>query len=195
MAKTKSDIKNNMETSEIVNEQNKKTGTNKGAHGAKDDTIEVTQEEFEEFRQNIEKLQQERDEAINLAQRLQADFDNFRKRNATVRTDSMEEGKNYCIKALLHVLDNFDRAMENSNGVDENFFEGIKLVQRSLLDALNKLGMSEIPTDGQFNPELHNAVMQEHEDGREVGEILEVFQKGYEVNGKILRHSMVKVAE
>ena len=69
------------------------------------------------------------------------------------------------------------------------------LVQRQLMDTLGKLGLSEIDATGAFDPNFHEAVMQEKAEGRQSGEILAVFQKGYRVGDKIVRHSMVKVAE
>lgn len=150
---------------------------------------------YEKAKQRIAELESEKDEAIAIAQRLHADFDNYRKRNATLRTDSFDEGKRDCIKALLPVLDSFDRAMENAQGVEPGFLEGIGLVQRLLLDTLGKQGLEEIPAAGLFDPKLHDAVMQEAVNGKESGEILEVLQKGYCVRDRILRHSMVKVAE
>ena len=68
-------------------------------------------------------------------------------------------------------------------------------MQRALLDSLAKLGLSEVPSEGVFDPNLHNAVLQEPAEDKEAGEILEILQKGYEMNGRILRHTMVKVAE
>jgi len=159
------------------------------------DGVKLTREEFDQVKAHIETLQKERDEAVNLAQRLQADFDNYRKRNATLRADSHDDGVRDCIKELLPVLDNFDRALACTEGVEESFLEGMKLVQRTLLDALGKQGMSEVPAEGAFDPNLHNAVLQEPAEGVKSGDILDVLQKGYEVKGRILRHTMVKVAQ
>jgi len=159
------------------------------------DGVKLTREEFDQVKAHIETLQKERDEAVNLAQRLQADFDNYRKRNATLRADSHDDGVRDCIKELLPVLDNFDRALACTEGVEESFLEGMKLVQRTLLDALQKQGMSEVPAEGAFDPNLHNAVLQEPAEGVRSGDILAVLQKGYEVKGRILRHTMVKVAQ
>ena len=75
------------------------------------------------------------------------------------------------------------------------FVDGVRLVKRMLIDALAKLGFEEVPADGAFDPVLHNAVMQEEAEGKNPGEVLEVLQKGYRVKGRILRHSMVKVAK
>ena len=120
----------------------------------------------------------------------------YRRRNAAVRADSLDEGRRECIAALLPVLDNFERAMDNDAGADDAAWrEGVKLVQRQLLDVLHKMDLTEIDASGKFDPALHEAVMQEAVEGRESGEIIAVFQKGYRVGDRIIRHSMVKVAE
>ena len=132
---------------------------------------------------------------INLAKRVQADFDNFRRRNASVYADSLAEGERNVIKELLPVIDNFERALNNSENVDQNYVEGVRLVYKQLMDVLTKKGLEEIDASGKFDPELHNAVMQGESDDAESGDILEVFQKGYKVKDRIIRHSMVKVAK
>lgn len=159
------------------------------------ETYVLTAEEMKTARERIESLQREKEETVALLQRNQADFDNYRRRNAAVRTDSLEEGRRECIKSLLPVLDNFDRAMENGSAEDSSWHEGVKLVHRQLLETLQKMGMSEIDTTGKFDPNIHEAVMQEAVDGKESGAIIAVFQKGYRVGDRIIRHSMVKVAE
>ncbi len=160
-----------------------------------EETIKLSKTEFDTVKAHIEALKKEKDEAIALAQRLQADFDNYRKRNATLKADSYQEGMRDCVKALIPSLDNFDLAVNNMENVDPCYLDGVKMVQRALLDSLGKLGLSEVPSEGVFDPNLHNAVLQEPAEGKESGEILEILQKGYEMNGRILRHTMVKVAE
>ena len=155
----------------------------------------LTAEEFKTVQEHIQTLQKQKDETVALLQRNQADFDNFRRRNASVRADSLEEGKRECIKALLPALDNFDRALQAESAGDESWREGVRLVHRQLMDSLQKLGLSEIEAEGKFDPNVHEAVMQEKAEGRESGDILAVLQKGYRVGEKIVRHSMVKVAE
>ncbi len=155
----------------------------------------LTAEEFKTVQEHIQTLQKQKDETVALLQRNQADFDNFRRRNASVRADSLEEGKRECIKALLPALDNFDRALQAEGAGDESWREGVRLVHRQLMDSLQKLGLSEIEAEGKFDPNVHEAVMQEKAEGRESGDILAVLQKGYRVGEKIVRHSMVKVAE
>ena len=166
-----------------------------GEEGSLPEVIQLKREEFLEVKNHIAGLEKERDEMKALAQRVQADFDNFRRRNATVMTDCREEGLRSCIKELLPVLDNFDRAMESAKGVQNDWLEGVRLVQRQLIETLGKCGLKEVPAEGMFDPNLHEAVMQEAAEGAESGAILAVFQKGYQVNDRIIRHSMVKVAQ
>ncbi len=187
-----------MQEETIVNNQaagQVQTPEETAANGQGEEFIKLSQAEFDTVKAHIEALKKEKDEAIALAQRLQADFDNYRKRNATLKADSYQEGMRDCVKALIPSLDNLDLAVLNMETVDPCYLDGVKLVQRTLIDALAKLGLQEIAAEGVFDPNLHNAVLQEPAEGKESGEILEVFQKGFEMNGRILRHSMVKVAE
>lgn len=154
----------------------------------------LTKEEMEQVRAHVEELQKKLDETVNLLQRNQADFDNYRRRNASVRADSYEEGKRDAITALLPILDDFDRVAA-TEPKDAAWAEGVLLVHRKLNETLQKQGLSEVETEGDFDPNLHNAVMAEAVDGVEKGKILQTFQKGYRVKDKIVRHSMVKVSE
>ena len=159
------------------------------------ETYTLTAEEFAAAKAHIESLQKERDDTVQLLQRIQADFDNFRRRNASVRLDSYEEGKRDAIKSMLPTLDSFDRALASAGAADAGFTEGVKLVQKQLLDSMTKLGLEEVEASGAFDPNLHEAVMREKADGKASGQVLEVLQKGYRVGDKIIRHAMVKVAE
>ncbi|MDO5112494.1 MAG: nucleotide exchange factor GrpE [Clostridia bacterium] len=162
---------------------------------AQTEPVTLSAAEFNEVRKHIETLQKEKDETVNLCQHLQADFDNYRKRNASLHLDSVNEGERNVIKALLPVLDNFDRAMENIENVDPAWVDGLRLVQKQLLDALAKFGLEEIGAEGKFDPNLHEAVMQQETEGVESGTIVMVMQKGYKVKDRIVRHSMVGVAK
>ncbi|HPF53106.1 MAG TPA: nucleotide exchange factor GrpE [Eubacteriales bacterium] len=155
----------------------------------------LSQKELNEARSNLEKLQKEKDETVALLQRNQADFDNYRKRNQSLRKDSYDEGRRDTIKALLGILDDFDRIIESSAGQKDQWLEGVKMVHRKLTDELAKMGVEVIDTDCEFDPRFHNAVMMEKVEGKESGSIIAVFQKGYRIGDKILRYSMVKVAE
>ncbi|MDL2217051.1 nucleotide exchange factor GrpE [Christensenellaceae bacterium OttesenSCG-928-M15] len=198
MDNKKPKVKAKEQKEEQVIEVGRETAADEGTEAVQAqaaDAVQLTKEEFEKVKAHIETLQKEKDEAVNMAQRLQAEFDNYRKRNSALRTDSLDEGKCDCIKAILPTLDNFDRALLNTEGVDQAFVDGVSLIYKNLLETLEKMGLKEVDAAGEFDANLHNAVMREAVEGKKSGDILEVFQKGYEVNGKILRYSMVKVAE
>ena len=162
---------------------------------AEQESYTLTAEEFAAAKAHIEAITKEKDETINLLQRIQADFDNFRRRNASIRLDSYEEGKRDTVKELLPALDNLERALDAIPADQESLREGIYMVQRQMLDSLKKLGLEEVESDCIFDPTKHEAVMREKVEGKESGAIVVVFQKGYRMGGRIIRHCMVKVAE
>ena len=155
----------------------------------------VENEELKKAQEELEKKQQELDDTIRLLQRNQADFENFRRRNNSVRAESYESGKRDAVTELLPSLDDFDRIVANADKADDAWVEGVKLVYRKFSEALKKLGLAEIEAEGKFDPNLHNAVLSEAAEGVESETILAVLQKGYKMGDKILRHSMVKVSE
>jgi molecular chaperone GrpE len=162
---------------------------------AEQESYTLTAEEFAAAKAHIEAITKEKDETIGLLQRIQADFDNFRRRNASIRLDSYEEGKRDTVKELLPALDNLERALDAIPAENASLREGIAMVQRQMLDSLKKLGLEEIENDCKFDPNKHEAVMREKVDGKESGEIVVVFQKGYRMGDRVIRHCMVKVAE
>ncbi len=162
--------------------------------GAPEETP-VENEELKKAQEELAKKQQELDDTIRLLQRNQADFENFRRRNNSVRAESYESGKRDAVAELLPSLDDFDRIIANADKADEAWVEGVKLVYRKFTDELKKLGLTEIESEGKFDPNLHNAVLSEAAEGMESETILAVLQKGYKMGDKILRHSMVKVSE
>ncbi len=162
---------------------------------AEQESYTLTAEEFAAAKAHIEAITKEKDETVSLLQRIQADFDNFRRRNASVRLDSYEEGKRDTVKELLPALDSLERALESIPAENAVWREGIAMVQRQMLDSLKKLGLEEVESDCVFDPGKHEAVMREKVDGKESGDIVVVFQKGYRMGDRIIRHCMVKVAE
>ena len=162
---------------------------------AEQESYTLTAEEFEAAKAHIETITKEKDETVNLLQRIQADFDNFRRRNTGVRLESYEEGKRDTVRELLPSLYNLERALDSIPQEYASWREGVALVQRQMLDTLKKLGLEEIETDCKFDPALHEAVLREKAEGAESGEIVVVLQKGYRMGDRILRHCMVKVAE
>ncbi|MBQ9308531.1 MAG: nucleotide exchange factor GrpE [Clostridia bacterium] len=142
----------------------------------------------------LEKAQALAEEYLNLAQRVQADFDNFRRRNASVRADAYAEGQRNVAALLLGTLDNLERALESAAGEESPLKSGIELTLKQMKDAYDKLGVTEINRLGEkFDPNLENAVMRGNPDEGEPGSVCMVLQKGYQMGGAVLRHAMVKV--
>ncbi len=133
------------------------------------------------------------EEFLNLAQRVQADFENFRRRNKATRAEAFEDGAREFIKQLLPVVDNLERAIAQETS-DENLMTGVKLVYKQLMEALEKRGVTVIDRPGEkFDPNLENAVMQGTADEGEPGTVCAVLQKGYKMGDQVIRHAMVKV--
>lgn len=135
------------------------------------------------------------EEYLNLAQRVKADFENFRRRNQNVRKEAYDDGTRSFATTLLPVLDNLERAIAAAeNSSDTALKEGVEMVYRQMCDAFTKRGINSIDRLGQpFDPNLENAVMQGTPEDGEPGTVCEVFQKGYQLEGTVLRHAMVKV--
>jgi molecular chaperone GrpE len=125
--------------------------------------------------------------------RLNAEYDNFRKRTSKEKEGIYTDACADVLKNMLPVLDNLERALNVGGSVDD-LRKGIEITVRQFQDGLTKVQVEEIPGEGDFDPNLHNAVM--HIEDEEFGknQIAEVFQKGYKRGDKVLRHSMVKVA-
>ena len=134
-------------------------------------------------------------EYLAMAQRVQADFENYRKRNESVRADAYAEGRKDVAAVMLPVLDNLERAVEAAAGSqDESLKSGVELVLKQMADVYQKLDVSAIDRKGEkFDPNLENAVLQGTEDEGEPGTVCQVLQKGYRMGDKVLRHAMVKV--
>lgn len=141
----------------------------------------------------LEASRQKAEEYLNLAQRVQADFDNYRRRNQNVRADAFEDGAKEFIKTLLPVVDNLERALQ-AETTDQNIRTGVEMVYKQLCEVLEKRGVTVIDRLGEkFDPNLENAVMQGTEDEGEKGCVCAVLQKGYKLGDTVLRHAMVKV--
>ena len=129
--------------------------------------------------------------AKNVAMRLQADFDNYRKRNAALSEEMKSLGKATVIEKMLTVLDNCDLARKYLT--DEAALTGFNMMERQILDALESFGLKEIEAEGkEFNANVMSAVEREKAEGSE-GKVLAVLAKGYTLNGKVLRPASVKV--
>ena len=159
--------------------------------------VSVERAKLEEASKQFEQAQAQRDEYLLLAKKVQAEFDNYRKRNATLRVDAEDEAVRQCVLAMLPTLDNLERALGAAQE-ESPLKAGVELTLRGMREALAKLGMEGVPCErgSVFDPEMYNAVMTcEASEDCPAGSVAEVFQTGYQVRGKIVRYAMVKVAQ
>ena len=134
-------------------------------------------------------------EYLAMAQRIQADFENFRRRNEKVRAEAFEDGRRDVATVMLPVLDNLERAVEAA-GTSENeaLKNGVELVLKQMNDVYGKMNVTVIDRVGEkFDPNLENAILQGSGDDGEPGTVCQVLQKGYRMGDRVLRHAMVKV--
>jgi molecular chaperone GrpE len=144
----------------------------------------------------LQKLRVERDTLIDRLARLQAEFENARKRTAREQQDFREYAVTDAVKALLPILDSFERALQVGSAEKRSEFrDGIELIYKQLQDALAKLGLRPIPAKGEpFDPHLHEAIEMVDTSDAEDHQILEELQRGYKLKDRLLRPSMVRVA-
>lgn len=141
-------------------------------------------------------LAAERDEYLALAQRVQADFDNYRKRAIRDQERLVAHAHERLVRELLPILDDLERALEAAERHEEaQLVEGVKLVEQALRRALTKEGLAEIETDGAFDPHVHEALLTKPGNGADSGTVLEVVQRGYRVGERVVRPAKVIVAE
>ncbi|MBT2636485.1 MULTISPECIES: nucleotide exchange factor GrpE [unclassified Bacillus (in: firmicutes)] len=154
------------------------------------------EEEQDPMEKKVAELQGKLDEADNRYLRLQADFDNFRRRSRIELEASAKYRAQSIITDLLPAIDNFERAlkMEVDNEQSKSLKQGVEMVYRSLLDALKNEGVEVIEAVGkEFDPHLHQAVMQAEDENFGPNIVVEEFQKGYMLKDRIIRPAMVKV--
>ena len=160
------------------------------------ETAETAQEEAAVEPETEEKKEMsQEDEALNVKYlRLMADFQNFKRRTEKEKSDIYAFANEKIVSELLNVIDNFERALA-LGAEGDSFVEGMSLIFKQLQGVLDKAGVKEIEALGQeFDPNFHNAVMMEDTDEFESGKVSCVLQKGYTLNNKVIRPSMVKVA-
>ena len=184
----------NLETQETVVEETVETTESVEAEVVEEGEVEIVDEKDEK----IAALEQQAADNLDKYQRCLAEFDNFRKRTVKEKGSMYDDGVRSTVEKLLMVIDNLERAVMVQEGkVDENdaFFKGVKMTLTQFQDVLRGIGVEEIKAVGEkFDPNLHAAVA--HEDNEEYGEnevVLEML-KGYMYKEKVIRHSMVKVA-
>ena len=142
----------------------------------------------------LEKTKAQCDEYLDLAQRKQAEFANYRRRTEGVRQEAFDDGRRDAVDKLLPVIDNIERALSAAGDEESGLKTGVEMVLRQTKETFAKMGVEEIDPLGQpFDAELHNAVMQGGAEEGEPGTVCMVLQKGYRLGGRVIRHAMVKV--
>ncbi len=144
---------------------------------------------------DVAKLRAERDQLLDRLARLQAEFENARKRSAREQQDFREYALADAIKVLLPIMDSFERALHIGKGDKSELRGGVELIYKQLQDALAKLGVRPIEAKGElFDPRFHEAIEMVETTGSKDQQVLEELQRGYKLKDRLLRPSMVKVA-
>lgn len=156
---------------------------------------ETSGQDGDALKKELEEANAKTAEYLAMAQRVQADFENYRKRNETVRADAFADGRREVAAAMLPVLDNLERAVGAAeDSVDEALKNGMELVLKQMTDIYQKMDVTPIDRKGErFDPNLENAVLQGTAEEGEPGTVCQVLQKGYRMGDRVLRHAMVKV--
>lgn len=161
-----------------------------------EDSEDVVQENIEEQDEKAENLTKETEELSFKYMRLAADFKNYKRRVEKEKSDIRAYANEKIVVELLNVIDNFERALEHSNDNEVSFAEGMNMIFKQFKDVLEKNGVCEISAFGEtFDPNYHHAVFTEKSAEFDSGKVTQVVQKGYMLNNKVIRPSMVKVAE
>jgi len=180
------------------------------AKSKKDDVKEVVEEvatEVEETTEEaevapeadfseVDKLKNECKDVNEKFVRLQAEFQNFKKRTEKEKSNLYKYANEKLFVDLLPLMDNMERALSSTESGSDGIVEGLKMIKKSLDDIFDKNDVKAIEALGQpFDPELHHAVMSDDSDDHASEHVIEEFQKGYTINEKVIRHSMVKVSK
>jgi len=165
------------------------------AENAEQQAAERVEEDLDELRARAA----ERDEYLALAQRTQADFENYRKRMSKETASARDRGVKQVVEELLPALDNFERALAAAEAEEadseHHLTKGIRLVQQDLVNALARVGIESFSPKGEaFDPTQHEAMAQQPVEGAQAGTVVEVYQQGYRLGGNVIRPARVVVA-
>lgn len=184
-----------------ISEDLKKSKENMATEESMKDVCDENCENNENVEESCEeiKLKEEYDALNNKMLRLQADFLNYKSRTEKERTATYGNAVSDVLTDLLPIIDNFERAIESVNSENQeviNFKNGVKMIYDQFLNTLQKKGLKEIEAlDSKFDPNIHSGIAFEVTKEKEEDTVIEVFQKGYLVNEKVIRPSMVKIAK
>ena len=152
-------------------------------------------EETPAVESELEALRAEKANYLDRLARLQAEFDNFRKRSVRDQQDFRDYALAEALKSLLPILDSLDRALKTTGVSVEDFRSGIELIDKQFHDALSKLGVEPVGAEGEtFDPNLHQAVQMVDTDEVEDHRVIDELQRGYRIKDRLLRPAMVRVA-
>lgn len=192
-----SNEKNVAEQEEAVDTpQNEQSDADVEVVDAEDVIIEDASEAGDESEQKIAELQAKLDETENKMLRAQADFDNFKRRSRLDQEAAQKYRAQSLVSEIIPALDNFERALqiEADNDQTKSLLQGMNMVYNQLVQALKNEGVEAINSVGeQFDPHLHQAVMQIEDENYESNSVVEELQKGYKLKDRVIRPAMVKV--
>ena len=171
-------------TTEEVNSEN--TSENQNDESEEEDELDM-------IKKKNAQLQEELDATKDRLLRLTAEYDNYRKRTTKEKQGIYSDAYVDVVKEILPIIDNLERAIA-ADGTLEDLKKGVEMTMKGCQDAFAKLGIEEIDATGEFDPNFHNAVMHIEDENLGTNVVAEVFQKGYKKEDKIIRHTMVKVA-
>ena len=199
MAENKKDINKIESFDETADEVTKETVSEKQENDndkkEKKSELKRLRGELEETKKALEDAKKAAEDANDKYLRTLAEYDNFRKRSQTEKTNTYGNAVSDTLGGLLPIIDNLQIAQKYSGGDSEKIAEGVNMILSKLPETLEKLGVKAFGEVGEkFDPNLHNAVMHEDDDTKGESEIVDVLQCGYMYGEKILRYAMVKVA-
>ncbi|MBB6624289.1 nucleotide exchange factor GrpE [Clostridium gasigenes] len=179
----------NLENEESTDEVSEENPNEKGEEEEKENPLKTLMK----FKDKNKRLSNENEALKERLLRVSAEYENYRKRTIKEKEGIYTDACVDVLKEILPVIDNLERALSVEGNI-EDLKKGIEMTIKGVNTSFEKLGVNEIDTTGQFDPNLHQAVM--HIQDEELGEnvVAEVFQKGYKKGDKVLRHTMVKVA-
>ena len=158
----------------------------------KNEDAESMREKIESLEQELESMQKERDELLGKLQRVSADYANFQRRVPKQVSDSVAYEKENLIKTLLPTLDNFQHTLQKSHAAEsvDIVLQGVQIIYDQMVDAFKSQGVEQIHALNEtFDPAQHEAMMRREDPERDDGIVLEEFQKGYRLNGRVIRPS------
>ena len=180
---------------EVTNEETKEEISEETSceEGASQEEGEASKEPTIE--EELEKAKQEAKDNWDKYLRSYAEFQNYRSRTDKEKSEMYSNGVRSTVEKLLPLIDNFERALDSFENKESADYEGVEKMHKQFLTLLEELGVKEIPAEGEsFDPNLHAAVMHIEDEKYDTNVVAEVFQKGYKHGDKVIRPSMVKVA-